>query len=282
MGRHRQLMGGLKRCNLLAPLSKIQPTLSLMTSPPRNPRCGFRLPSRSEGKRGFTLIELLVVITILGLLMAISVPQFLGAMAGSRLATVGDQVLAILSSAREIANAEGRVVEVRVYKYRDQSNPDDPTSGRFHSMVLLRLFQPGEPDPTSPTGAVLAAPMALLVGDKFDLPHGTAFSEDPLASSLLMDQSTQSSAAGAIQTMIKTGSTYTSYAFPASGASYSFFRFRPDTTNLNPGAGVPKWCITAMHTADIDAGKTPPAVPNFYCIQVDAVNGRITSYRPTL
>jgi type IV fimbrial biogenesis protein FimT len=60
---------------------------------------------------GFTLIEILVVVIILGVVLALAVPSFTGAVNGSRLAGTANELLASLKQARaEAVRRNQRVV----------------------------------------------------------------------------------------------------------------------------------------------------------------------------
>lgn len=69
----------------------------------------FRLVSKLKNKKGFTLIELIVVLAVLGIIMAIAVPRFMGVQDQARIDA--DKVTAeqIIKSARlqEAMNNDG-------------------------------------------------------------------------------------------------------------------------------------------------------------------------------
>lgn len=73
-----------------------------MSARPRGPR---------PHSRGFTLIEIVVVILILGVVLALAVPSYTGAVNGSRLAGTANELLASLKQARaEAIRRNQRVV----------------------------------------------------------------------------------------------------------------------------------------------------------------------------
>jgi uncharacterized protein (TIGR02596 family) len=232
-------------------------------------------PTQSERNsigtvRGFSLIELLAVILIIGLLVAASAPYYQGSMVALRLATDGAQVESMLSAAQQAASSQGRNVEVRFYKY---ASPEQMGGERFRSIVLLRYYQVGEADPDPRgTGVPLAAPLAVVIGDAHTLSPGIVLSEQSSMSPLLGNQTAPGSVI-ATKAMTKTG--LTDWEFSVPGASYRSFVIRPEGTSLDPRG---KWFVTAVSARDEEGD--PAAAKNFYCVQIDPGNGRVTSYRP--
>lgn len=232
------------------------------------PQPFLRLKSRTN--LGFSLIELLAVVLIIGLLMAASAPFYQGSMVALRLASDGAQFESMLSSAQQSASAEGRNIEVRFYKYTD---PQQLGVARYRSIVLLRYYQVGEtnPDPKS-NGAPLTSPLAVIMGDTHTFASGIVMSENSSMSTLL---GSGTPPGVSVQTKILTNTGLENWSYPVNGANYHSFVLRPEGTSLDPNS---KWFVTLV--ADRDEEGSPGEAKNFYCIQIDPVNGRVTSYRP--
>ena len=227
------------------------------------------------GAPAFTLIELLLVIVVIATLLALAVPTMLGAMAANRLSAAGEQLLGVLSEAQQMASTEGRVVEVRFYKHSDAS-AEVSGDAFFRSVLVLRYFQAGEPDPTNPTGGALKEPLALVAGSVFSLPGGIVMSSDKTASPLL-ESASGSPVPAAVK--IRRGGAYEEFT-PAwgSGSSFVSLIFKSEgTLHLDQ---TKKWCVTLLESKWEETGANPVDVPNFFCIQINPINGRLSSYRP--
>ena len=229
----------------------------------------------NRSAHAFTLIELLVVILVISMLLALTVPSMIGAMSANRLTGAGGQLLGILSDAQQMASAEGRVVEVRFYRNPDPTMPADDTGGPFRSVLVLRYFQTGEPDPTNPTGAPLKDPLAVAATGLQNLPGGIVMASDKTASTLLEVKAASTSA----KMKLRTAAGYVDYEFPGGAAAeFASLVFKSEgTLNLDL---TKKWYVTLVEETWETSGKSLLQVPNFFCIQVDPVNGQISSYRP--
>ncbi len=71
------------------------------------------MPDNRAQPGGFTLIELAIVLTILGLLLAMTVPFLAGSSRSAALPAAADEIRAALRAARSAAIAEGRQVAFR-------------------------------------------------------------------------------------------------------------------------------------------------------------------------
>ncbi|WP_166443067.1 Verru_Chthon cassette protein D [Phragmitibacter flavus] len=224
----------------------------------------------------FTLVEMLIVCAIVGLLLALTLPPLVGSLAAARLTNTGDQLQSLLSQAQQIASSEGRPVEVRFYRHL---SPDTPGStSAYRTVVLMRHYDAGEPSPfPAESGTVLDSAITIHHGETLKLSDDLVISSATAASSLLTLPAP--SAAAQANTFTLSGSTRNAYEFPVEDHEYRSFIFRPNSTNL-PSTGTSRWFLTIISEAEEVSGTAIASVPNYYCIQIDPINGRITSYRP--
>lgn len=235
-----------------------------------------RNPSARTPRSAFTLVELLIVCAVIALLLIVVLPPLVGTMAAARLTAAGDQVQALLSQAQQIASSEGRPVEVRFYRHVQPDAPGSTSS--YRTILLLRHYNAGEPSPVpDENGAVLDAAITLHQGDSVRLPDGVVISSSATSSTLLTLPAPSSQAQSA--TWLLSGGGKTPYTFPVADSEYRSFIFRPTSTSL-PAAGSDRWFITLISDVEESAGVSIDNIPNYYCLQIDPVNGRITTYRP--
>ncbi|WP_312814506.1 prepilin-type N-terminal cleavage/methylation domain-containing protein [Sedimentibacter sp.] len=68
----------------------------------------FRLVSKLKNKKGFTLIELIVVLAVLGIIMAIAVPRFMGVQDQARI-DADKATLGLIAKTAELYYVQGRI-----------------------------------------------------------------------------------------------------------------------------------------------------------------------------
>ncbi len=217
--------------NLLKPAPQIKP-----------------LPQAFAG--GFTLIEMLAVMTIVGILLAVSVPAFHGITAAARLRGEGGRLAAELARAQQMAVTMNRAVDVRFYRYVD---PEDP--GSDPAWRAVQFFLAGE-------GAPAGQDQVLI-----KLDSATVFSEMPGFSPLLTLPSQDDTLPG-----IEGSVTSAGFSFFPSGA-----------TNLPPVSDSPDgggWHLTLLAVGDEFRDPSSGPVTNFFSLQIDPHNGSVRPFQP--
>jgi len=204
-------------------------------------------------KRGFSLIEMLVVVSVVGLLLAFAAPQLFSLVQSTSLTSEGNFLRNKLSQAQQIALSQNTDVEVRFFKMKDPGNAE--TELAYRGFQFFRYNQYGQLLPVSEffrvkPPIVINEPLSTLVknsgnDDKYLSPsRGTALIP------VLSDQET---------------------------FQYTSFRFRPDGSTDLPGrSGTDTWYITLVKGLPDQAS----APDNYFTVQLDPFNGRVTSYRP--
>lgn len=200
--------------------------------------------SYSEQK-GFSLLELLTVIAIMSLLAAIAAPSVTGLMMGSSVTRAGSLIEDNLKFAHQYALSHQRNVEVRFYKYKDPTNPSSTASYR-----AFQIFEITDDGSYNPVTTVMQLPSQIVAMDTATY------------STLLNDDSTTPSPTIPKPNIGTIGQNYTyrRFLFYSSGSTDL-----PDVTKL--------YFITM-------ASSQTAAPKNYYTVSIDALNSKVTSYRP--
>lgn len=225
--------------------------------------------------RAFTLVEMLVVVTIIVLLLAFTTPALMRTLQSSRLSSVGDSLLGIISEAQQTAYAYNVPVELRFFKYKDATESEE----RFHSYQLFRVTLQ-----STGTGASLTVKEVLVpTGNLLRIADGITIADNQELSPALSGDGLPDSKEG--------GSAGYS---GVEDATYNALRFMPDGSCRKVGAtkttgGATLAALTyqtlpqSFFTVSMDSGQ-PVTVENlsknFYTIQVDPFTGKARTYRP--
>ncbi len=220
----------------------------------RSFRAGGNRRQRRHRLSAFTLMEMLVVLTVIGVLFAFSAPQLFSLLQASSLSSAGSLLRNKLSQAQQIALSKNIDVEVRFFKFSDdlQAQTEDAIRG----FQFYEYNEEGEAIPVSQFFRV-QAPVVISTKAK-------------LSTLLQAGKGGASPVKGTSPIPRGSGSGRKS-------ASYVSFRFRPDGSTDLPSKSQSgnTWFITL-----VKEGSDQGIPKNFYTVQIDPYNGKITEYRP--
>ncbi len=224
-------------------------------------------------RAGFTLTELLTVLTVMGIVMAFSVPHMISLTSGASLQKDGKTLITDLGEARQLAMSRSTDIEVRFY--------ENPNAGadQESSFIGYQLFQypaSGVGAASDPSGMIPVRPMRRF-SDGSGVNTGL---------STLLDRALAASDAAAL------GSGLTAPEFgeaevkiSSGGASESLefisFRFTGNGgTNLSSLTEAGEtWHITLVDSVaaeSLSAGE----LRDFYTVQVNPLNGAVRVFEP--
>lgn len=217
-----------------------------------------RKPHFASG-RGFSLVEMLIVLTVLGILFAVAAPNLFSLMQASTLSSEGSLIRNKLTHAQQMALSKNSDVEVRFFKLAD------PNAAELKEQFRgFRFYQFNDSGRLEPISNFFRIKPPVVISEQF--------------STLLKPGS-------------NTDSTGREYGFvaPSEGyeeipvgnevqqADYVSFRFRPDGSTDLPGrtGNDDTWYLTLVQGTDQTGFPT-----NYYVVQVDPFNGRVSVFRP--
>lgn len=210
---------------------------------------------------GFSLVEMLIVLTVLGILFAVAAPNLFTLMQASSLSSEGSLIRNKLTQAQQMALSKNTDVEVRFYRMADPGAAELEEEFR-----AFQFFQYNDRGKLVPVSNFFRIKPPVLISEQY--------------STLLQPGSNRDSA----------GREY-GFVAPSEGVDdvpvgnsvetteYVSFRFRPDGSTDLPGrtGSDDTWYLTLLQGGGQQGGGMPT---NFYTVQVDPFNGRVSVFRP--
>ena len=221
-------------------------------------------------QRAFSLVELLFVMVIIAIIATLTLPAFNSMGKAQALTGAGSALLDQFALARQTAVAQNRVVEVRFYKRLE--NPAQPVSSanpaRFRSYRTMIYDEP-----------VLNAFAQTTMQD---FPTRIVLCEDKVFSTLIFPYPAVPATAVPARAFLKEN-----ISNAETNVDYQYIRFKPTGSVDLSAAGTPapdldRWFLTIKSDNDPTVGTGTSARPanNYVTIMLDAVSGRVRTYRP--
>lgn len=212
-------------------------------------------PPQPSPFRGFSLLELLTVVAVMAIAVALIAAPVTQIARASGIGQAGDQILASLSQARQIAASRNRTVEVRFYKYSEASGASERADGRFRALQLFVL----DPSPQGPTTNAVT---------KIQPMPATVYIASSTALSSLLDPAVTASTAGSTLGV----------EIPSRGLNYSASTFRVYPDGSTSFTNSQPMFVTVVPANTPDEATLPPA--NYATIVLEPSNGKVRLHRP--
>lgn len=215
---------------------------------------------RSKQRAGFSLVEMLIVLTVLGILFAVAAPNLFTLMQASTLSSEGSLVRNKLTQAQQMALSRNSDVEVRFYKMADPNAAELEEEYR-----AFQFFQFNERGKLEPVSKFFRIKPPVVMSERY---------------STLLNTSSNSDSSGREYGFVAPteGAAEIPVGNETENVSYVSFRFRPDGSTDLPGrtGGDDTWYLTLVQ----GTGEQRGMPTNYYIVQVDSFNGRVSVFRP--
>ncbi len=211
----------------------------------------------------FSLIEMMVVLGVVGLLLAFAAPNLFSLITANSLTGEGTVLRNQLTLAQQNAVSKSADVEVRFFKFADESAAE--TEDRFRGYQLFQFNLEGEMAPTSGFFRIKAP---VMIHEEL--------------STLLQPNAETSSVDKKYGFTSPTEGEYDAPTGPGGeqvSTEYISFRFRPDGSTDLPyrSEGEDTWYITLVQGEGAINSNEPD---NYLCLQVNPYNGQVSEFRP--
>jgi uncharacterized protein (TIGR02596 family) len=217
-----------------------------------NPHCQTQRRTRGA----FTLIEMLVVITIIGLLIAMTVPALTRTMEANRLTAAGEGFMNRLSQAQQIAASRNQRIQLWFIHTPAYDTVDKNRS--FRSYTICEVPANGR--------------QAKIIAGPFPVENGVVIADSPTLSPLIANPTVPvpseiSGDANAMAAVLELS--------PDGGLK----KMKPTGTGLIPdGTSLATSFLTFLN--DIPSELSASLPRNFYTVQIDPYTSRARTFRP--